>query len=1448
MSESEEKNTAEEKNEALAPASGETAEDPVVKKTPRRSRFTRHTLWVAVGGTALAAILLASFCLWLNSPSCENLMRERLAVSLGNATGARVEMRSFHWRPFALQMEVDGLVLHGQEAFSEDPLLRVGSLSVQLSLLNLFSPKLLLHRLEINDPQAHLIVYENGSTNLPYPQKPKKHGKSILETLFDLKAGRITIARGALWLDARATSFDFQNRYAQMNLNAEDFAFQLSYVEPHNRLPETFHIEAGARNLAMTRGPAPRPGLGHGSLPVEGRVQLSLDLEHSAAYLRSLQITAHARRVPDRVLRINGSIEDFTHPRWQFHTEGELDLRLVDSLTGFPRTPEGLAHLNLQTWGHGAAFYSDGSLRVENGAYIGDGIYARGFQLQTQVHASPQRLLIDHIALHLHQGGEIDGTVDLGNWLKILPVPRGVNPEKFIENPVDGQVNAKFTGVPLNAIMEMFCDPPFQNLGIDTRLNGPAEAVWQSGDEKTLAVNGLFHLTPSQNSVPGMVPAQGLIDATYHHRDGSVDLRDLTLQMPQSRLTARGHLGAYPLHSPSAISVDLQTANLGEFDTVLRDLGVSRVGRSGAAALPVALKGQGEFHGSWSGSLIDPRLSGHVQATQLAVEMGTETPAKTAISTPAPAPDKNLLHRLLSVVKKPEPVKTTPPPTPKMVKFDSVEATGSYSPTLIHIDHAVLKQQQATLQVDGTLTPAPGKAAVWNGNSILHASLRASQLATGQLQPIMEREIPISGQLDAQISADGPLRSLSGSGWMELNKAVLFNEPLSRIRAQGSFSGQSIHLTSLSLAGVAGQLSASGTVDLAKKNFQVQASTPAIDIAQIDTLRKRGFAATGKLALTVSGSGSFDDPRLKGNATLSNLTMGGDSMGTVQLSAYTGERMLHYDLTSRLNAPELTAHGLIALQGDHQSQTQINFSHFNIGALLPVSRLKGLNVSSELAGTIHVEGPLRHPDQMRGGARLQELVATISGVHLHSDGEVRAQLANGHLHLDPLHITGENTDMRLQGSLSLLDREKRQLDIATSGTINLALARTIDPDLTASGTSTFTMEAHGPLLNPDLRGRVDFRNGSLVMEDMPNGLSQIYGSLEFNQNRLEVKSLTALTGGGQISLGGYMSYQNGLYANLTVSGKGVRIRYPHGISSLADASLHLQGTQNNMILSGNVLITRFTVNPDFDFAALSSQTSGVQSLTPSNAPSNHIRLDVHLTSSPQLNFQNAYAKLAGDVDLHLRGTLASPSLLGRVTITDGSALLAGTRYELQRGELIFTNPVRIQPSIDLNATAHVEDFDIALGIHGPIDHPAISYRSDPPLPEADVVALLALGRTQNQQRLYTAQQQSQSSSTDALLGGALNATVSSRVQKLFGAGSVKVDPNYLGAMGNSTSRIIVEEQLGRYVTLTWATNINTTGQQLLQADIAVNRHVSLQVARDESGVFSMVLKMTRRYK
>jgi len=709
--------------------------------------------------------------------------------------------------------------------------------------------------------------------------------------------------------------------------------------------------------------------------------------------------------------------------------------------------------------------------------------------------------------------------------------------------------------------------------------------------------------------------------------------------------------------------------------------------------------------------------------------------------------------------------------------------------------------------------------------------------------------VPVTGTLEADFEAGGTLGSPSGSGWLQLDNGVVYGEPVSRVRAQGTLANEVVKLSSIAIASKAGNISGSGSYDVRSRHFQAEAHGGDLDIASIEHVRDTGATIAGKLTFAATGSGTMDEPNVDARATLAGLSVNHEPIGPFELIAHTQDRNLVYDATGRMESAELVLHGQTDLGGDFQTQAKLDFSRVNIGAVLRLVHLEALNGESALSGTATMHGPLARIEEWQGDARLQTMAMTVAGVHLQSEGPVHAALANSRVHLDPLHVTGEDTDLHASGTLEL--REGRNLDFAANGSVNLKLAETIDSDLAAGGTTTFQVEAHGPLANPSLRGRIVFNNGWLSLEDVPNGLSQLNGTLEFSQNRLEVRGLTAMTGGGQLSVGGYLAYQQGMFADLSVTGKSIRIRYPQGVSSLADLTLHLQGTKPNLLLSGNVMLTRFSISPDLDIAALATQAKAGQTVVAPDAPSNHIRLDVRIQSSPQLNFQNAYAKLAGDVDLRVRGTVASPSLLGRVSITEGNATIAGTRYELQRADILFTNPVRIQPSFDLNATARVQDYDITLGLHGTPDKMNVTYRSDPPLPQADVIALLALGRTQSEQGLYTQQQQESaglSPTTDVLLGGALNATVSSRVQKLFGAGSVKVDPNYLGALGVSTTRITVDEQLGKNVTLTYATNVNTSAQQLLQAEIAINRHVSLLVTRDESDVFSIVVKATRRYR
>jgi translocation and assembly module TamB len=286
--------------------------------------------------------------------------------------------------------------------------------------------------------------------------------------------------------------------------------------------------------------------------------------------------------------------------------------------------------------------------------------------------------------------------------------------------------------------------------------------------------------------------------------------------------------------------VDFHSGNLAEFDTVLRSLGLTRGGKSGAAALPVALGGQADFHGTWAGSVASPRLAGSLTATGLSVEL------------PAASQEKS----------------------PQIVKWDSVEADGSYDAEHIAIVHGRLLRGAARIDVNGTLAAAPaprfsraGKRVpisrgdelpAFDKGSMVHAQVRASQVNMSDLLPLAGVDLPVTGSLDAQISVDGAMNALTGSGWAQLNDGAAYGEPFKRVRAQGSVSNQEIQLASFAAAGRAGSITGSGGYVFASGRFQGAARGAAIDLAKVERL--------GAMGETIGGIGGRGAARADGTA------------------------------------------------------------------------------------------------------------------------------------------------------------------------------------------------------------------------------------------------------------------------------------------------------------------------------------------------------------------------------------------------------------------------------------------------------------------------------------------------------------------------------------------------------------------------------------------------------
>ena len=1375
---------------------------------PAVAQRTKDRVARVFGIVALVFVAVLLIAFWYaNTASFANRVRREIADVLTTATGGRVDLSRFSWHPLKLEAELDDLTIHGLEGPNEIPYAHVDKLVVRAKIIALFRAQIGLRLLQAEHPVFHLIFYPNGTTNQPTPKQKTQGGKPVTDELFDLAVDRTQIDDGILLLNQRALPF---------NVSASNLSTQVTFQPQPERYLATLHVE----DLTAQRGKAPA---------VHSKLDMNVELARNAMQLDGLHFASGASN-----LEASGSLKDFTQLHWQLGANGAVDLREVSALAAVDGLGPGNIAMQIKGQGTGTnAFDVTGNLQLNNATYKSPSLLLAGLNASTSLRATQDEITLPDLKARLRQGGGVDANAKLLHWLPPASPAPGVAPPKA--PPQVANIHAHLYGLKLQTIFETIAAQKYANMGFDTQADGDADIAW-TGTPADLTAKAKIALRPPHPPTPNEVPVNGVLDVSYAMRGGRLDARQVELHTPASFVGASGRASFSPATGPTALKVDFTTRNLNEFDRALIAMGVASKGKKGVAAIPVQLHGEAGFHGTVNGSLLAPDVKGHLSATNFSTVIETAAPAH-----PAPLPAT--------------PVSATPPHPPppsqgtqQTVQWDDLELDAEYTPAMASVHNLSLTRGKTAIHADAQLHAARtrhGKL-VFNNHSALAATARIDNASVTDILSIAGESVPVTGTINLQAKAGGTLDNLSGGGHLAIAGGDIYGEPYKSLNTDLRFAGQSVGLNNLVLAQDGGRLTGDADYNLQAKSFKANMQGTGFELAHFQQLQKGKQKVGGALSFDLHATGTADAPQVNGKLALADLTMNGQPAGGVTANVRTEKQTVLLETDATLAGALLHLGGQVELRDDYPMQAQLTFSQLDFAPLLKLADVQGVKGSSQIAGVVRVSGPAKLPKQLNGTAEIQPLKMTLQNLPVTSKGPIRASLRSGVLKLDPLEIDAEDTELIAGGSADLFG--EGGLNAEAHGGVNVRLAQSFSPDITSSGRIDFHLTAQGALKKPDVEGAVDFKKVNLAYQAIPNGISNLNGSMVFNQDRLELRDLVGTTGGGQLKLGGFLIYQQGIYGDITASLKNTRVRYA-GLSSSADANLRLQGTQNALLLSGNIEVTRFLVGPNVDFAALAG--SGAVAPPPDpNAFGNKVRLDVHLTSAPQMDFQNSFAQIAGSVNLTIRGTAAQPAVLGRVNITDGKATYNGTTYQLQHGDIFFTNPIKIEPTIDLDATTRIEEYDVTIGLHGTADKLQPSFRSEPPLPEADVISLLASGRTQEEASIYSSQQQAAgvNGTTNALLSGALNATVSSRIQKLFGVGSVKIDPTYTGSLGQSSARITVQQNIGQQVRLTYATSVNSTSQQLIQAQINLSPTVSVTAVRDEADVFSLRVKIHKRYR
>jgi len=929
-----------------------------------------------------------------------------------------------------------------------------------------------------------------------------------------------------------------------------------------------------------------------------------------------------------------------------------------------------------------------------------------------------------------------------------------------------------------------------------------ATATWMGGFNN-LEARGVFEITPPAAPASGTIPATAHLDFDYLLKPQIVRIGPSQITTPSSTVAFQGSIGKHD----SELQLTLATTRLADWDDFINRL-------RGPDAEPVPIGGEVDWDGTIAGPIGAPTFTGEVRAQQ--ARYGT-------------------------------------------LEWDALAGGMVYGPSRFALAHAVARRGRSTAQIDMSLalhdwTFAPESA--WT----LDASVAGAD--TDDVQQILGWSYPARGTLTGEFHGRGTRADPQLTGLFDVTDLDGWGWRFARARGELTLHGSSLSIANAELrlpvaAGAAagapaGMLTGGLSYDTQARTVAFNVTGAAIALETIPRAQLPKLSVGGQLSFALSGHGALSAPQAAGTLRVENLKLGGDVIGSFEGKLTGDGRTMSLAVKSEMSAGDLSGQLEVLLAGNDPVQGAMTFTQLDLDPFLSAGlHLSGLTGHSSADGHATFAGFLSQPETLAVEAELSRLDFRVESVELANSGPIRLNYRTGEVRVEQASLHGADTDVSIAGVARF--GAGQALDLRVNGAVNLQLFTGFFPDLNASGRAQVNAAIAGTFDAPRIRGNVRVADASANYGDFPAGLSHVKGNFIFDSTRMVLDGVTAQTGGGTAQLSGTITYGDGpLRLDLAANSDQVRVRYPVGMSWLAGGSLRLVGDSNAAVLSGHVVVDRLLMSEGFDLASLVGASS-----EPIGAPTTaspflrNLQFDLQADASPDARMQWTGANFQIDASLRVRGTWERPILLGHIHLLNGDMTFRGNHYKLTRGELNFSNPFRLDPVLNVEATTTIQQYDVTLDFTGPASRLSLSYRADPPLPSSDIISLLALGQTGQESGLRTtAGASSPQLGATTLLSEAVSSQLGSRVERLFGITSFRVDP-FLGgptSLQTSAARVTIEQQVTRNLAVTYVTNVSSTQEQVIQIEYDISRTLSVDALRDENGTFGLDFIIRKRYK
>jgi outer membrane protein assembly complex protein YaeT len=474
---------------------------------------------------------------------------------------------------------------------------------------------------------------------------------------------------------------------------------------------------------------------------------------------------------------------------------------------------------------------------------------------------------------------------------------------------------------------------------------------------------------------------------------------------------------------------------------------------------------------------------------------------------------------------------------------------------------------------------------------------------------------------------------------------------------------------------------------------------------------------------------------------------------------------------------------------------------------------------------------------LHGNIAFDQLTIKTGEQDLSQTAPTRITLANAVLCLDTLDLKGPNGSVQGSGSLGLMAPFPLHAELAAGGDL-AAFSPFLEP-VESGGAFRLDLHATGTPSSPDLNGFLELNDARLALS---NPLLQVEGlklRANFQGDRITLDDFGGTLNGGSFTGGGSLELGDGGIrdANVFLKGEDIFAEIPAGLKTSNSVDLKLASQEHGLVLQGQIEVQEGSFESPFDALSRSpkglddTEAAGLGSQTKTSHP---LALDIGIVTRRPAEVDNNLGRISGSANLRLAGTTDQVRLLGSLTLEPDGRLYFGDRtYYIERGTVRFQDATAITPELDILAYTRTEYYTIHLGLTGPLNEITSTFTSDPPLSREDVISVLLTGKTVADNRgtdVRTLEAMS-------VATGAMNAALSSRLNRTFGVSRVSIQPSAIAAESNPGTRVTITQDFTQTFRILYSVNLNDSSDQIWVGEYDLTRRLNTRLVKQSDNTY-----------